>query len=110
MKSKQDILTFEWEWENYPLEEYNSPRSYFDNVGKVKNLVGKDFYHEDAIEDNSMNATNYYDVCIKDYCRMSFNLAEKNLHLTIPDEIRIQDSKKLLDPYSMQIKLVRDPV
>ena len=52
MKWKQDISSFEWEWENYPLEEYNSPQPYFDNVGKVENLAGKDFYHEDIIEDH----------------------------------------------------------
>ena len=84
---RYDILTFEWQWENYPLEEYNSPRPYFDNVGKVLNLAGKDFYHEDAIEDHWMNTTNDYDVCIRDYCRMTLYLAEKALHLTIPDDI-----------------------
>ena len=51
VKRKHDIPTFEWEWENYPLKEYNSPRPYYENVGKVINLVGKDFYHEDDIED-----------------------------------------------------------
>ena len=51
-KIVNDILNFKWEWENHPLEEYNSPRPYFDNVGKVINLVGKDFYHEHAIEDH----------------------------------------------------------
>jgi hypothetical protein len=50
--------------ENYPLEEYNSPWPYFDNVGKVINLARKYFYHEDAIEDHWMNATDDYDVCI----------------------------------------------
>ena len=54
VKRMQDIPTFEWEWENYPLEEYNSPRLYFDNVGKVISLAGKDFYHENAVEDHWM--------------------------------------------------------
>ena len=58
VKRKQDIMTFELEWENYPLEEYNSPRPYFDNARKVEILARKDFYHEDAIEDHWMNATN----------------------------------------------------
>ena len=52
VKRKQDILTFEWEWENYPLEEYNSPRPYFDNIRKVESLARKDFHHEDVIEDH----------------------------------------------------------
>ena len=64
VKRKQDIPTFGWEWENYPLAEYFSPRPYFDCVGKVVSLEGKDFYHEDAIEDHWMNATDDYDVCI----------------------------------------------
>ena len=92
VKRKQDIPTFKWEWENYPLEEYNSPWPYFDNVGKVISLAGKDFYHEDVIDDNWMNATNDYDVRIRDYCRMTLYLAKMTLHLTIPDEIRLQDS------------------
>lgn len=61
-KQKQYILSFEWEWENYSLEEYNSPRLYFDNIRKVESLVGKEFHHEDVIEDHWMNATNDCDV------------------------------------------------
>ena len=49
---KQGILSFEWEWENYPLEEYDSPWPYFDNIGRVESLIGNDFHHEDAIEDH----------------------------------------------------------
>ena len=52
MKTKQDIPSFEWEWENYFLDEYNSPRPYFDNIKKVESLKRKDFHHEDAIEDH----------------------------------------------------------
>ena len=110
MKRKQDILTFEWEWENYPLEEHKSPRSYFDNVGKVESLVGKDFHHDDVIEDHWMNATNDYDVHIRDYCRMTLYLVEKALHLNIPDEIRQQDSKELLDPLFNADKIGERPI
>ena len=52
VKRKQDILTFEWEWKNYPHEEYNSPQPYFDNIKRVESLVGKDFHHEDVVEDH----------------------------------------------------------
>ena len=83
MKQKQDILSFEWERENYPLEEYNSPRPYFDNIGRVESLAGKEFHHEDSIEDHWMNITNDYDVCIMDYYRMTFYLAEKAFKLNI---------------------------
>ena len=86
MKRKQDIPTFRWEWENYPFVEYNSPRLYFGNVGKVVSLAGKDFYHEDAIEDHWMNTTDDYDVCIRYYCRMTIYLVEKALYLMIPNE------------------------
>ena len=67
-------------------------------MGKVISLAGKDFCHEDAIDDHWMNATNDYDVHIRDYCRMTLYLAEKTLHLTIPDEIWLQDSQEVLDP------------
>ena len=98
MKWKQDILSFEWEWDNYLFKEYNSPRPYFDNIEKLESLVGRDFHHEDAIEDHWMNATNDYDVHIKDCYRMTLYLAEKALQLNIPEEIRQKDAKELLDP------------
>ena len=79
MKWKQDIPSFAWEWENYPLEEYNSPRISFDNVGKVEGMAGKYFLHLDAIEDHWMNATNDYDVCIKNYFRMTLYLLENSI-------------------------------
>lgn len=44
--------SFESEWDQYSLDEYNSPWPYFDNIGRVKYLVGKTFQHEDAIEDH----------------------------------------------------------
>ena len=64
----------------------------------MESLVGKEFHHKDAIEDHWMNATNDYDLHIRDYCRMTLYLVEKALQLNIPDEIRQQDSKELLDP------------
>ena len=45
-----------------------------------------------------MNATNDYDVYIKDYCRMTLYLVEKALRVQISEEILKQDSKGLLDP------------
>ena len=59
----QDISSFECEWDQYPLEEYNSTRSYFDNIGRVQYLAGKTFQHEEAIKDHWMNA-NDYDILI----------------------------------------------
>ena len=91
-------MSFKWERENYPLEEYNSPRPYFENIRRVESLAGKEFHHEDVVEDHWMNTTNDYDVCIRDYCRMTLYLAEKALQLNIPKEIRKHDSKELLDP------------
>ena len=64
----------------------------------MESLVGKDFHHEDVVEDHWMNATNDDDVYIRDYCRMTLYLAEKGLQLNIPEEIRQQDSNKLVDP------------
>ena len=88
VKWKQDIPSFKWEWENYPLGEYNYPQPYFDNIGRVESLGGKDFHHEDFFEDHWMNATNDYDVHIRDYYRMTLYLVEKALYLNILDEIR----------------------
>ena len=79
MKQKQDIPSFKWEWENYPLKEYKSSRPYFENNGSVESLAGKELHHEDVVEDHWMNATNDYDVHIRDYCRMTLYLAKKAL-------------------------------
>ncbi len=79
-------------------------------VGKVENLARKEFNHKDAIEDHWMNATNDYDVHIKDYCRMTLYLVEKTLHLTIPDEIKIQDSQELLDSLFNTDKVGERPI
>lgn len=110
MKQKQDILSFQWEWENYPLGEYNSPRPYFDNIGKVESLAGREFHHEDAIKYHWMNATNDYDVCIRDYCRMNLYLTEKALKLNISKEIRQQDSRELLSSPFNSEKIGEGPI
>ncbi len=60
-------------------------------------MVGKEFHHEDAIEDHWMNTKNDYNICVRDYCRMTLYLVENTLNLSIPEEIRQQDSKELLD-------------
>ena len=73
-------------------------------------MAGKDFYHEDAIEDHWMNATDDYDVRIRDYCRMTLYLAEKALHLTFPDEVWLQDSQEVLDPLFNASKVGERPI
>ena len=73
-------------------------------------MVGKEFHHEDAIEDHWMNATDDYDICIRDYCRMTLYLVEKTLKLNIPEEIRQQDSKELLDPLFILDKIRERPI
>ncbi len=57
-----------------------------------------------------MNATNDYDVCIRDYCRMTLDLADKVVQLNIPKEIRQQDSKELLDPLFNVDKIGERPI
>ena len=76
----------------------------------MESQVGKEFHHEDAIEDHWMNATNDYDVCIRDYCRMTLYLAKKALHLNIPKEIRQQDSKELLESLFNLDKIGERPI
>ena len=73
-------------------------------------MAGRDFHHEDVIEDHWMNATNDYDVFIRDYCRMTLYLVKKALQLNIPDEIRKQDSKELLDPLFSIDKIGERPI
>ena len=41
---------------------------------------------------------------------MTLYLAKKALHLTIPDEIRLQDSKELLDPLFNADKVGERPI
>ena len=84
-------MSFKWEWENYPLEEYNSLRLYCDNIGRVESLARNDFHHEDAIEDHQMNTTNDYDFHIRDYCRMNLYLEERDLKINIPLKFVQQD-------------------
>ena len=79
MDQRQDILSFECEWDQYPLEEYNSPRPYFDNIRRVQHLAGKTFEHEDAIKEHWMKTIDDYNVCIRDYCRMALYLEEMDL-------------------------------
>ena len=76
----------------------------------MESLAGKDFYHEDAIEDHWMNATNDYDVRIRDYCRMTLYLAKKALQLNILEEIRQQDLKELLNPLFNLDKIGERPI
>ena len=76
----------------------------------MESLARKEFHHEDAIEDHWMNATNDYDVCIRDDCRMNLYLAEKALQLNILEEIRQQDSKELLDPLFNSNKIGERPI
>ena len=64
-------MTFDSEWDLYPLEEYNSPHPYYENIGMVQHLEGKQFLDEDALEDHWMNAIDDYDIQIRDYCRMT---------------------------------------
>ena len=55
-------MTFGSEWDQYPLDEYNSPRPCFDNIGRVQYLAGKQFQHEDVIKDHWMNAVDDYEI------------------------------------------------
>ena len=73
-------------------------------------MAGKDFYHEDAIEDHWMNTTDDYDIRIRDYCRMTLYLAEKALHLTFPNELWLQDSQDVLDPLFNASKVGERPI
>ena len=63
----------------------------------MESLAGKEFHHEDVVEDHWMNATNDYDVCIRDYCRMTLYLVEKALKIKIPLKIVQQDTDDLLN-------------
>ena len=87
------------------VEEYNYLRPCFDNIGKVQSLEGKEFQHEEAIEDHWMNATNDYNVCIRDYCRMTLYFTEKVLNISISEEILHQDSGELFEPFLPNIEL-----
>ena len=55
-------MTFDVEWDQYPLEDYNSPHSFFDNIDRVQLLAGTKFAHEDAVEDHWMKMIDDYDI------------------------------------------------
>lgn len=107
---RQDILSFECEWDQYPLDEYNSPRPYFDNIRRVYYLAGKTFQHEDAIKDHWMNATNDYDVHIGDYSRMTLYLVESVLKVKIPLNIVQKYTEDLLDSLFIRDKIGDRPI
>ena len=110
MDQRQDILSFDFEWNQYPLEEYNSPWPYFHNIKRVQRLVGKTFQYEDAIKDHWMNATDYYDVCIRDYCRMTLYLEESALKINISLKIIQKDTKDLINPLFNRDKIGDRPI
>ena len=57
-----------------------------------------------------MNATNDYDVHIRNYCRMTLYLAEKALNIGVPKEILQQDSAELLNPLFNIDKIGERPI
>ena len=61
-EKREDIMTFDVEWDQYPLEDYNSPHSFFDNIDRVQLLAGTKFAHEDAVEDHWMKMIDDYDI------------------------------------------------
>ena len=98
MVQRQDILSFEYEWDQYPLDKYNSPHPYFDNIGRVQYLAGKQFQREDVIEDHWMNAVDDYDIYIRDYCRMTLYLEDNALKVKVSLKLFQQESLDVLDP------------
>ena len=76
----------------------------------MESLADREFHHEEAIEDHWMNATNDYDVHIRDYCRMTLYLAQKVLKVKILKEIPKQDSGELLDPMFNSNKIRERPI
>ena len=57
-----------------------------------------------------MNATNDYDVFIRDYCRMTLYLVEKALNISIPKDILQQDLGELLKPLFNTDKIRERPI
>lgn len=55
-------MNFDVEFDQYPLEDYNPPHLFFDNIGRVQPFTRKQFVHEDAIEDHSMKEIDDYDI------------------------------------------------
>lgn len=78
--------------------DYQAARPYFNNITMVQHLVGKKFIPEEALKDHWMNTVDDYDVCIRDYCRMSLHIVEKVLNIDIPIEAWDKDVTKILDP------------
>ena len=92
------------------MEEYNSSWPYFDKIGRVQHLAGKTFQHEDAIKDHWMNATNDYDVHIRDYCRMNLYLVERALKIKISLKSVQQDIEEMLDPFFNRDRIGDRPI
>ena len=91
-------MTFDSERNQYPLEDYKSPRPCLDNIGRVQYLVGKQFKHEDAIEDHWMTVVDDYDIQIRDYYRMTLYFIGNALKIKVPLKVVQQDTVEVLDP------------
>ena len=76
----------------------------------MQHLVAKTFQHEDVIEDHWMNTVDDYDICIRDYCRMTLYLEKRALKMKIPLKIVQQDTKDLLDPLFNRDKIGDRPI
>ena len=87
------------------MEDYNSPHPCFDNIGSIQYLVGKQFKHEDSIEDHWMNAVDDYDIQIRDYYRRTLHLADSSLKVKVELEVVQQDIEEVLDPLYNQDKI-----
>ena len=103
-------MTFDVEWDQYPLEDYNSPRSYFDKIGRVQHLEGKKYVHEDAVEDHWMNMIDDYDIQIRDNCRLTLYLVGSALKIKIPLKVVQQGTQDVLDPLYNCDKIFDRPI
>ena len=55
VKKKMDIVTYEVDWQQFPLEDYPVVRPMFYSVGIFQHTVGKDFIPNPTIEDCWLN-------------------------------------------------------
>ena len=76
----------------------------------VQHLAGKQFMHEDALEDHWMNTVDEYDIHIRYHCRMTLHLEISTLEIKVPLKIAQEDTEDPLDPLYNRDTIFDQPI
>lgn len=70
----------------FPIPNYHSILPIFDPMGYFSKVKSKEYVHEPHLEDHWMNYLDNYEVRIKYYCELNFELVTMALDVEIPSK------------------------